>query len=303
MTVFKLFPTIILIVAHCFVAAQTSHFVLSDDSVKLHYKTIGTGHPILIINGGPGFSSDGFQAMATEIAKQGYQTILYDQRGTGQSLMEKTDSHTITMDLMTKDIEAIRKDLKIKEWVVLGHSFGGMMAYYYATRHPDQIKAIVASSSGGLDLSLLGTTASAIQAKLSPAEADSLAYWRTQRNSGENQELARRQYAKFLAPAYVYKRENIPTVAKRLTEGNTELNALVWRNLIQINYDCSEALKTFAKPVLIIQGKEDILQIELAEKADRVFPNSTLVLLDSCGHYGWLDQPEKYYNSIFTFLD
>ena len=94
---------------------------------KIHYKIIGEGKHILIINGGPGFSSEGFLSIAKEIAELGFATILYDQRGTGKSTLTTSDSTTITMDLMVQDIELIRKDLGLSCFILFGHSFGGML--------------------------------------------------------------------------------------------------------------------------------------------------------------------------------
>ena len=71
----------------------------------------------------------------------------------------------------------------------------------------------------------------------------------------------------------------------------------------RINYDCKEEMKTYNGLVLILQGKNDIIPVELAKSAHEVLPNSSLVLLDQCGHYGWLDQKEKYYKAIEEFLD
>ncbi|MEO6302620.1 MAG: alpha/beta fold hydrolase, partial [Bacteroidia bacterium] len=118
------------------------------NNVATYYKTFGEGKPVLIINGGPGMNSNGFTSLAQKLSKKN-KTIIYDQRGTGRSTLEKTDSTTVTMDLMIEDIECLRKTLKINKWFILGHSFGGMLASYYATKYPDNIEGIVLSSSGG----------------------------------------------------------------------------------------------------------------------------------------------------------
>ncbi|MEO8515891.1 MAG: alpha/beta hydrolase, partial [Flavobacterium sp.] len=61
-------------------------------------------------------------------------------------------------------------------------------------------------------------------------------------------------------------------------------------------------LKSFQKPVLIIQGKQDIISNEIGELAKKTFPNSKLILLENSKHYGWLDAEEKYFGSIDDFL-
>lgn len=280
--------------------SQNAHFVDSEYST-IHYKTFGQGIPILIINGGPGFNSEGFSTLAKAIEALGYQAILFDQRGTGLSKMQKIDQSTITMDLMVKDMEEIRRDLKLSEWIILGHSFGGMLANYYASIHPERVTAMIQSSSGGIDLSLLQTAQADIYSKFSQTEIDSLQYWRQQYRTYDRIDDAKK-YNQLYAKAYVYHKEHIPIIANRLMEGNLDINGLVWNNLRNIEYNCKSALKHFCKPVLIIQGKQDIIHEQLAYKADRVFCNSRIVFLDRCGHYGWVDQKEKYLHEIRQFL-
>ena len=97
---------------------------------SIHYKTFGKGEPILIINGGPGIDCEGFSSLAS-LLKDDYMAIIYDQRGTGKSDLKIVDSSMLSMDLLIDDIEILRNHLKIKNWVVLGHSFGGFVAQHY----------------------------------------------------------------------------------------------------------------------------------------------------------------------------
>jgi Predicted hydrolases or acyltransferases (alpha/beta hydrolase superfamily) len=136
------------------VSAQTEGYSKNTDLSQTYYKILGKGLPILIINGGPGMNSNGFEPMAKILAEK-YQAIIYDQRGTGKSKLTTLNSKTISMQLMADDIESLRKHLNIKKWTILGHSFGGMLASYYATVYPNSIDKLILSSSGGVDLSLL----------------------------------------------------------------------------------------------------------------------------------------------------
>ncbi|MBT8324653.1 MAG: alpha/beta fold hydrolase [Winogradskyella sp.] len=281
--------------------AQESHFITTADG-KIHYQTIGEGPSLLIINGGPGFSSEGFMSLGKSIAAMGYSSILFDQRGTGQSTLNHVDGTTLTMDLMVEDMERIRTDLNLKQWIVLGHSFGGMLANYYTSKYPENVVALIHSSSGGLDLALLDNVQANLHAKLTQQKRDSLVYWR-QKMRAENSITNREQYYNILASTYVYNKAHIPQVSQRLMQGNMTINQLVWNDMHRIEYDCKDALKAFNKPVLILQGKQDVLSASVANTAKDVFSNATLYFLDECGHYGWLDQKDKYYTYIQTFLD
>ncbi len=245
-------------------------------------------------------NSNGFISLAKIIGKSN-QAIIYDQRGTGQSKMLRVDSTNITMDLMVDDIEAIKKHLNIQKWIVLGHSFGGMLASYYASKRPNDIKGLILSSSGGIDMGLFSRIS--IVSRLSKTERDSLSYWNSRIASGDTSYHTRLRRGYNLAPAYLYDRSNIPIVAERLTQGNTAINQLVYQNMRKIGFDCSDGLQKLKIPVLIIQGREDLIDQETAETAMNVLQHSDLVMLEKSGHYGWLDQPKKYFHYLNQYIE
>lgn len=285
----------------CCYSQTSSGFALSKDSTSIYYKTFGSGNSILIINGGPGMNSDGFENLAIKLSKH-YQTIIYDQRGTGKSHLTILDTSTITMKLMADDIESLRNKLKIKKWTILGHSFGGMLASYYATLYPENIDKIILSASGGIDLGLLSYVRTSINSKLSKTDLDSVNYWTEKIDMGDTSHFARLERGKHLAPAYVLNKKYLPIIAERLTQGNAVINELIWADLRKIKFDCSAKLKKFNNPVLIIQGKQDIIKTETAEKANKAFANSKVVIMEHCIHYGWLDNEEVFFKEVNLFL-
>lgn len=280
--------------------AQTEGYSTNSDGSKTYYKTFGKGEPLLIINGGPGMNSNGFEDLAKTLAES-QETIIYDQRGTGKSKLKDLNSKTISMKIMADDIESLRKHLKIQKWSILGHSFGGMLGSYYATVYPNSINKLVLSSSGGVDLTLLKTE-NLIERNLTKAEKDSLNYWNAKIEKGDTSHETRLGRGRALAPAYVYDQKYVPIIAERLTQGNSKINGLLWDDMQKINFDCKPKLKSFKNPVLIIQGKQDVISNEIGELAHKTFPNSKLILLENCRHYGWLDAKEKYFSEVNSFL-
>ncbi|MCB0478898.1 MAG: alpha/beta hydrolase [Crocinitomicaceae bacterium] len=269
------------------------------NNFNTHYEVYGEGTPILIINGGPGMNSIGFRGLAKELGKN-HKAIIYDQRGTGGSIVENPSEDNITLDFMVQDIENLRKELKIEKWFVLGHSFGGMLGSYYATKHPESIQGLILSASGGMDLKLFDELD--IRGRLSKEDLDSLNYYNQKIDEGDTSFAVRLGRGRHLAPAYLYKKEYVEQIAIRLTQAKWEINSLVFQNMRKIGFDCNEKLKNFQKPALIIQGKEDIIPISFAERAQKTLPNSKLVLIPECAHYPWLEQPGIYFNEINLFI-
>lgn len=283
-------------------AQETESTIESGDS-KLHFKTFGSGKPILIINGGPGMNSDGFASVAQELAKMNFKTIIYDQRGTGKSTIENPKKTNITMDLMVNDIENLRQHLKIEKWIILGHSFGGIMATYYASKHPEAIDKLIFSSSGGVNMKFTSYVQERLNANLTTTERDSLNYYQRKRETGDNSQATIEKRAHFLAKAYVFDKSKSTAIAQRMTTTNHTINSLVFEDLLKIPFDCSKSFQNFKQPVLVLQGKNDIISIETAQEIANAFPNSKLILMEKCAHYGWLDANELYFNSINNFLN
>lgn len=284
------------------VMAQESH-IISNGSAQIHYRVFGQGKPLLIINGGPGMNSDGFSHLAEELSKFGYQTITYDQRGTGKSTVTQMDAQNINMKLMSDDMEALRRRLQFKTWSIFGHSFGGIMMAYYASQHPDKIDKLIFSNAGGLTMDFTSYLQDRIQANLTAAQRDSLAYYQNKQNSGDTSEVTRQARAKYLAYAYVHNPKNAPIIAQRLLQLYPEVNNLVIQDLFKIKYDCRKKFKNFHQPVLVLQGKNDILKVETAQEIQQAFPSAKLILMDHCAHYGWLDAPDVFYSTVQQFLN
>jgi proline iminopeptidase len=265
------------------------------------YKMFGSGErTMLIINGGPGFNSRGFESLAVEISKRfGIKTVIYDQRGTGYSLSE-TGNTRISMDLMIQDIEDLRNHLGLEEWMVFGQSFGGMLASYYATQHSDHVSGMILSSSGGINMQHLQDLH--IMDRLAPEELKAYQYWDSKLDLEPQNEMFQYNRNRYLASAYVVDDAHIDQIANRLMQADMNLNRMVFQDMASMGFDCSEGLKNFQQPVLIINGEKDIVSPGAAFDTHSLLNNSELEFVERSGHYGWLDNPEEYFMAIANWF-
>jgi proline iminopeptidase len=266
------------------------------------YQTFGKGYPILIINGGPGMNSNGFVDIAKKIAALGYQTIIFDQRGTGKSKLEQINSETISMNLMVEDLENLRTELHIEKWIVFGHSFGGLLSCAYYSKYPDKVQKLIFSSSGGVNLNFINYVNNRIQSNLTEKERDSLKFYQNKISQGDTTINTLKKRAFFLSNAYVFDKNFAYLIAERLMEVNFSINQLVFQDLMKSKFDYTHKFVEKDIPVLILQGKNDIISLETAQEIKNSFGNANVILLENCAHYGWLDNPKHYFEAIEKFL-
>ena len=117
-------------------------FIKGDDTHEIFVEESGNpeGQPILFLHGGPGGGTGAKQRRFFDPSY--YRIILFDQRGCGKS---KPLGGTLknTTDNLVNDIELIRKELNINEWIIFGGSWGSTLALAYAIKHPKFVQGLV----------------------------------------------------------------------------------------------------------------------------------------------------------------
>ena len=113
---------------------------------RIWYKKTGTGTgtPVILLHGGPGFNS--FYLKPLEALGNDRPVIRYDQLGAGKS-GPMTDTSLFTIAHFVRELDSLRASLGYEKVHVLGHSWGTILAYEYYKAHPDHVASIVFGSA------------------------------------------------------------------------------------------------------------------------------------------------------------
>lgn len=106
--------------------------------------------PLVVLHGGPGVPHSYISPIAQLALTHGIPVILYDQLGCGNSthLPEKKGDTTFwTIQLFLDELDNLLSSLKIHEYDLLGHSWGGILASEHAALRPKGLRRLVLSSS------------------------------------------------------------------------------------------------------------------------------------------------------------
>jgi pimeloyl-ACP methyl ester carboxylesterase len=113
------------------------------DRLRLQYFEAGEGPPVLLIHGWGGRARRQWHATVSEL-RASYRFFGLSLRGHGQS--EEVGDPEYGLSELAADCDALRVCAGVDRWVVVGYSFGGIVALKYASLYPDRIKCVCAVS-------------------------------------------------------------------------------------------------------------------------------------------------------------
>lgn len=275
---------------------------LDINGTTLFTKTLGSGDPIVVLHGGPGFDHRQFLPYVWELAA-GHQVILYDQRGTGLS-SGPVDSTTINIETFITDLEGIREAFGIERMNLVGHSWGGILAMHYALRHQDKLKSLVLCSTAA-SIESFGEMYANYTANRTEADAALLEeiYASDGYRSQDPAAIERfwRIYFKpyFADPAYA---DSLDLQFTANTIENMDAVAgYIMRSIGE--FDLHEDLNSLHCPTLIIHGDADPMPATYARRVHESIAGSELVIAENAGHWLFVDATGVFRDSILGFLD
>lgn len=111
--------------------------------------TVGSGSPLLLVNGYAATGSD-WDPTFLELLAASHEVICPDNRGLGGSAPAAGE---LTIDSMAADLEALLDELGVERAAVAGWSMGGFVAQRLARRAPERVTALalIATDPGGPD--------------------------------------------------------------------------------------------------------------------------------------------------------
>jgi len=119
------------------IAASQNHVLMVEECGNRH------GIPIIFLHGGPGGHCKPYHRSCFD--PNLYRIVLFDQRGAGRSIPTGSLENNTTSDLL-RDMETIRTQLDIENWVIFGGSWGATLGLSYAQQHPERVLGIILRS-------------------------------------------------------------------------------------------------------------------------------------------------------------
>ena len=119
---------------------RVTHGFADNGGVKIHYASVGEGPVILMIHGFPDFWYSWRYQM--DALSSEYRCVAMDQRGYNQSDKPAVQENYDVLKLVS-DAVAVLDDLGVDKAIVMGHDWGGFVAWFLAAYHPERVERLI----------------------------------------------------------------------------------------------------------------------------------------------------------------
>lgn len=281
-----------------------------------------SGAPVIFLHGGPGGAVVTFPPITdviSSLSENGHDVYFYDQIGGGISgRLKNIKEYTISRHL--KDLENIRTKIGASKLILIGESFGGVLATHYAAYHPENLEKLILISPGELITSEWDEkSAGSIKDRISDetrAKFEGIL---------KNPRVLFAYLLLYINPDAAYRFLPGPKADSLITKMcNLLLGGMAcdpkkfpsdhdvvfgfWATVTPDEFpeaadqDLKDRIRSLSIPSLILKAECDYLKWEVTHEYKTLMPNSTLLYLEGAGHMPFLEKPGLVLDSIRSFL-
>jgi proline iminopeptidase len=257
---------------------------------------------LLVLHGGPGLDHTMFGDLLDPLGAS-CRLLLVDQRAQGRS--GPSERETWTLQQMAADVSALAAALELERYVVLGHSFGAIVAVQHAVDFSGHPAATIVSSGVASDATLMSTVEANLAAFEPVALRDTVtSSWEREQSAATPEEVLELlgdqlpfHFGDPLDP-------RIPELRAQLAHGVYSPDVL--RHFAAEGYggiDVVHRLGDVRHPVLVLAGRADrTCSVEAAEVIAAGVPDAQLVVFERSGHMTFLEENAAYLRAVTDFL-
>jgi proline iminopeptidase len=268
---------------------------------------------LLLLHGGPGATHEYFEACDSFLPNAGIEYYYYDQLGSGRSDVPE-DPSLWDLPRFVDEVEQVRQALGLgrENFVLLGHSWGGILAIEYALKYQQHLRGMVVSN---MMSSVPAYNDYAEQVLMPQMDQPALAEIKQLENSGQIEDP--RYMELLLEQHYVHHilrmpPEQWPEPAQRgfdhinpaiyvSMQGPSELGISADASLH--DWDRTADLSSVTVPTLVIGARYDSMDPSHMEMMAGRFPAGQYLYCPQGSHMAMYDDQQTYFAGLISFLN
>ena len=273
----------------------------------------GSGQvPVILLHGGPGYPSDSLEPIEA-LADSDRAVVRYDQLGCGRSSLKDIphDPAMFVTELFVRELAALVAELGLEEYVLLGQSWGGMLALEYALTQPAGLKGLILYSTLASIAEWKVATEKLVQTL--PEEAQAII--RKSRSTGDKTSPEFRAAEHEFNSRFVCRLDPLPECAQRSEDalasdnevytvmaGGSEFDSGGGMAILN-EWDVRPRLHEIKVPTLCISGEFDEATPEVMSTLTEGISGASGHVLPGASHASHLEAPDLFFPLVERFLD
>lgn len=275
--------------------------VFHRDDAHIHYQDKGQGEAILALHGLAQHSDYWMETGIADALCEHYRVIAIDLRGHGQTTVD-ADHKQYNIDTLVADVHALANHLNLKQFHLMGHSTGGMVAcryaMNYATKETNQLLSLLlVNTSSSTQFSNLSPTANSVAINMLATSFETFSWPMI------IQGLKLNPGPLFAGIAAADNSKDLYAQALTLMKGS---NGKAIGGFIREFYDDAnpyiERLAEITCPTLIITAELDHIFTKTSQILVEHIPNNQVSHHEQCGHMTAIEDPEWLSEQLLSFL-
>ena len=263
------------------------------------------GIKVLLLHGGPGFGHEVYECFEDFLPQAGITFYYYDQLGSSYS--DQPDDRSLwTLPRFVEEVEEVRQGLGLDNFVLYGHSWGGMLAIDYALKYQQHLRGMVISNmTAGIQSYLKRTQALKAlitpknRARMAELEAaqdyDNPDYSRIMMEDAYPQMICRlKPWPEPIMRAFTHANQTI----YNQMQGKSEF--LVTGNLK--DWERWDRLHEITVPTLTIGAEHDEMDPQDMRRMATLFPHGQNLYCPNGSHLAFWDDQQVYFDGLIRFL-
>ena len=280
---------------------------------KVWTKRVGNNPTIkvLLLHGGPGMTHEYLEAFDSYFPGASIEYYYYDQLGSSYS-DQPDDPSLVELPRYVEEVEQVRKALGLdnRNFYLLGHSWGGLLAAEYALKYGRNLKGLVISN---MMMSIPAYNKYADTVLMPAMDQKALAEIKRLEAEGKYEDP---RYMELLLPNHYVQHvlrmpfeqwpEPVTRSIKHMNpkvyvpmQGPSELGA---HNAKLEHWDRVADLPKIAVPTLVIAGRHDTMDPAHMKMVSQKLRHGRLLMCENGSHMSMYDDQKTYFNGLIKFL-
>jgi proline iminopeptidase len=267
---------------------------------------------VLLLHGGPGGTHEAFECFDSFFPQEGFEYYYYDQLGSAYSDNPK-DSSLWNIERFVEEVETVRKALNLdsSNFILLGHSWGGILATEYALKYQQNLKGLVISNmvpsvpeynayaNNVLGPQLPKEVLSSIRAFEAKGDYTNPQYLKLIEENYYPEHVLRMPPATWPDPVKrAFAKMNYPLYLQM--QGPSEFGIV--GNASLKNWNRKPDLNKIKVPVLSIGGEFDTMDPKAMEELSKLVQQGTFLYCPKGSHMSMYDDQQTYFTGLIKFI-